>query len=106
MMLYSCRATGDYLYALDLSSIRKCPYAPGHASIMGWFEEKVPVAGQEGHRSIEVDLCPRTILRRLVEYVGPTSQPNKWITRHFDIAMLNKFLGSNFSWDSRRNLFY
>lgn len=44
-----------------------CPYAPGHASIMGWFEEKVPVAGQEGHRSIEVDLCPRTILRRLVD---------------------------------------
>lgn len=60
---------GDYLYALDLSSIRICSYARGHASVMGWFEEKVPVTGQEGHRSIEVDLCPRTILRRLVEYV-------------------------------------
>ncbi|KAF8799777.1 hypothetical protein BYT27DRAFT_7201038 [Phlegmacium glaucopus] len=60
-------ATGDYLYALDLSSIRVCPYAPGHASIMGWFEEKAPAAGQEGHHSIEVDLCPRTILKRVVD---------------------------------------
>ncbi|KAH9477666.1 Protein fluG [Psilocybe cubensis] len=59
--------TGEYVYAVDLSTLRLCPYAPGHASVMGWFEEKEPVAGVEGHRSVEVDLCPRTILRRVVE---------------------------------------
>ncbi|KAF8954897.1 hypothetical protein BDZ97DRAFT_1862383 [Flammula alnicola] len=58
---------GEYLYAIDLSSLRICPYAPGHASVMGWFEEKNPVAGIDGHRAVEVDLCPRTILRRVVE---------------------------------------
>ena len=32
---------------------------------MGWFEEKNPI----GHdlRALEVDLCPRTILRRVEE---------------------------------------
>ncbi|KAF8908595.1 hypothetical protein CPB84DRAFT_1703615 [Gymnopilus junonius] len=59
-------ATGEYLYAIDMSTLRICPYAPGHASVMGWFEEKEPIVGL-GHRSIEVDLCPRTILRRVVE---------------------------------------
>lgn len=64
-------ATGEYLYAIDLSTLRICPYAPGHASVMGWFEEKEPITGLVGvgHRSIEVGLCPRTILRRVVEYV-------------------------------------
>lgn len=60
-------ATGEYVYAVDLSTLKLCPYAPGHASVMGWFEEKEPIVGIEGHRSVEVDLCPRTILRRVVE---------------------------------------
>ncbi|KAF8157069.1 hypothetical protein B0H34DRAFT_798390 [Crassisporium funariophilum] len=58
---------GEYLYAVDLSSLRRCPYAPGHASVMGWFEEKTPIAGLELPRALEVDLCPRTILRRVVD---------------------------------------
>ncbi|KIM42454.1 hypothetical protein M413DRAFT_444874 [Hebeloma cylindrosporum] len=64
-------ATGEYLYALDQSSLRICPYAPGHASVMGWFEQKDPI----GHdlRALEVDLCPRTILRRVVETAKETS---------------------------------
>ena len=58
---------GEWLYAFDLSSIRLCPYAPGHASIMGWFEAKTPTRLAP---AIEVDICPRTILRRVLEYVS------------------------------------
>lgn len=63
----SASATGEYLYAVDLSSLKICPYAPGHASVMGWFEEKNPIPNLTNHRAVEVDLCPRTILRRVVE---------------------------------------
>ena len=59
--------TGQWLYAFDLSSIRLCPYAPGHASIMGWFEVKTPPTAALAPE-IEVDICPRTILRRVTEY--------------------------------------
>ena len=45
---------GDWLYAFDLSSIRLCPYAPGHASIMGWFQLKTPTTNQ-----IEIDKIGR-----------------------------------------------
>lgn len=55
--------TGEYLYVPDLSSLRKCGYAPGHASLLGWFQPKQTRAGE----SREVDLCPRTQLRRVVE---------------------------------------
>ncbi|KAF9041453.1 glutamine synthetase guanido kinase [Panaeolus papilionaceus] len=58
--------TGEYLYAIDPSSFRICAYAPGHASVMGWFQEKVPV-DLGGRLSLEVDLCPRTVLHRIVE---------------------------------------
>ncbi|KAF9482735.1 glutamine synthetase/guanido kinase [Pholiota conissans] len=60
--------TGEYLYAIDLSSLRLCPYASGHASVLGWFEEKTPLPGLTGMQALEVDLCPRTILRRVVEH--------------------------------------
>ncbi|KAF8873768.1 hypothetical protein BD779DRAFT_1705403 [Infundibulicybe gibba] len=54
---------GEYLYVPDLTSIRICTYAPGHASIMGYFEEKVLV---DRGQSLKVDLCPRTTLLRVV----------------------------------------
>ncbi|PPR03642.1 hypothetical protein CVT24_007756 [Panaeolus cyanescens] len=58
--------TGEYLYAIDPSTLRICTYAPGHASIMGWFQEKVPV--DLGCRlSLEVNICPRTVLKRIVD---------------------------------------
>ena len=59
--------TGEYLYAIDLKTLRWCPYAPDHASVLGWFEEKFPNPTVERHLALEVDLCPRTILRRAVE---------------------------------------
>ncbi|KAF9525409.1 hypothetical protein CPB83DRAFT_859515 [Crepidotus variabilis] len=58
---------GEYLYAIDPASVKMCPYALGHASVMGWFQEKTPTPGVDGHLAIEVDLCPRTILQRVIE---------------------------------------
>ncbi|KAI0324637.1 FLU1-II [Cubamyces sp. BRFM 1775] len=55
-------AVGEFLYVPDLSSWRVCTYALGHASVMGWFQEKVP----HPTKGLTVDLCPRTILHRLV----------------------------------------
>jgi hypothetical protein len=55
--------TGEYLYTPDLSSTRLCGYAPGHASIMGWFEEKLPAQGNLGREgALNVPICPRTLL--------------------------------------------
>ncbi|KAI0708111.1 FLU1-II [Cerioporus squamosus] len=55
-------AVGEWLYVPDLSSWRVCTYAPGHAVVMGWFQEKAPAPG----KGPEVPLCPRTILLRLL----------------------------------------
>ncbi|TFY83382.1 hypothetical protein EWM64_g631 [Hericium alpestre] len=52
--------TGEYVYVPDTESLRICDYAPGHASVMGWFERKEP----EAHM---VKLCPRTLLKRIEE---------------------------------------
>ena len=60
---------GEYLYVPDMSSMKICPYAPDEASVMGWFQEKAPVPRADLRLSVEVDLCPRGILKRVVEYV-------------------------------------
>ena len=65
--------TGEYLYTPDLSSIRLCGYAPGHASLMGWFEEKLPIPNQVGKDSLKVSLCPRELLRGIVKCVAQMS---------------------------------
>jgi hypothetical protein len=65
--------TGEYLYTPDLSSIRLCGYAPGHASLVGWFEEKLPIPNQVGKDSLEVSLCPRGLLRGIVKCVAQMS---------------------------------
>jgi hypothetical protein len=65
---------GEYLYAIDISTLRPCPYAPRHAAVLGHFEEKVPVVSKDGSESVEVKLCPRTLLRRVVE-LSDTSTP-------------------------------
>ncbi|KAK0188969.1 hypothetical protein F5146DRAFT_1002955 [Armillaria mellea] len=58
---------GEYLYVLDLSTLRLCPYEEGHASVLGWFQEKAPVLGADGNLTVAVDLCPRSTLQRVVE---------------------------------------
>lgn len=55
--------TGEHLYVPDSSSFRLCPYAPGHAVVMGWFQEKSPSPSG----SLEYQLCPRTLLKRIVD---------------------------------------
>ena len=67
--------TGEYLYTPDLTSLRYCTYAPGHVSLMGWFEEKSPVRTQEGKDTLEVPLCPRGLLRGIVKCVAHISTP-------------------------------
>lgn len=62
--------TGEYLYVPDLSSTRRCSYAPGHVSMMGWFEEKLPSGESAGREdALKVPLCPRGLLRDIVKYV-------------------------------------
>ncbi|KAJ2935070.1 hypothetical protein H1R20_g2074, partial [Candolleomyces eurysporus] len=56
-------ATGEFAYVCDLNSIKICTYAPGHASIMGWFQEKYPPPGP--NPSYDISLCPRTLLKRI-----------------------------------------
>ncbi|KAN0125432.1 hypothetical protein V8E53_012890 [Lactarius tabidus] len=58
--------TGEYLYTPDLSSIRLCGYAPGHASLLGWFEEKLLTQKQVGKGALGVPLCPRGLLRGII----------------------------------------
>jgi glutamine synthetase len=60
-------AIGEYLYVPDLTSARVLPYAPGHVSVMGFFEEKIPVPDPLGDITLKVSLCPRTTLQRVVE---------------------------------------
>ncbi|KAJ7490936.1 hypothetical protein FB451DRAFT_1221483 [Mycena latifolia] len=44
---------------------------PGHASILGWFEDKVQVVGKP---SMQAELCPRRILRQVTETARAASE--------------------------------
>jgi glutamine synthetase len=55
--------TGEYHYVLDLSSFRLAPYAPGHASVMGFFQNKLPTPKY----GLTVPFCPRTLLKRIAK---------------------------------------
>jgi hypothetical protein len=52
-------ATGEYFLMPDLKSLRTSLLEPRYAYVMGQFEEK------EAEEK-EVDLCPRTLLNRIV----------------------------------------
>jgi hypothetical protein len=58
---------GEYLYVPDLKSLRLCPYEPGQASVMGFFQEKTPWRTPEGTLSVETKACTRGALKRVVE---------------------------------------
>ncbi|KAF8331569.1 hypothetical protein F5887DRAFT_1081159 [Amanita rubescens] len=58
---------GEYLCVPDLTSLRVCPYAPGEASVMGWLQDKNPVSKLGNNPSVEVDICPRSLLARVVK---------------------------------------
>ncbi|KAF9451041.1 glutamine synthetase/guanido kinase [Macrolepiota fuliginosa MF-IS2] len=57
---------GEYLYVPDLLTARLCPYSPGHASVLGWFEEKAPYRDAEGKLAVKSLICPRTKLKDIV----------------------------------------
>jgi glutamine synthetase len=58
---------GDYLYSIDLTTLKPCPFAPGHMAVLGQFEEKMLISGADGKPTVQVPLCPRTLLRRILE---------------------------------------
>jgi glutamine synthetase len=58
---------GEYIYIPDMSTVRILPYKPGHASVLGWFEEKVPISGPDETWITKVDFCPRGILHKVIE---------------------------------------
>ncbi|KZP21004.1 glutamine synthetase/guanido kinase [Athelia psychrophila] len=58
---------GEYIYVIDMKTIRLCPYAPGHASVMGFFQEKAPSQGPDNQPTVSTNLCPRTNLQRIID---------------------------------------
>lgn len=55
--------TGSWQYVIDPTSFRLAPYAPGHATVFGYFQEKTS-SPQYG---LTVPLCPRWILKQILE---------------------------------------
>ncbi|KAJ6577397.1 hypothetical protein B0H19DRAFT_557896 [Mycena capillaripes] len=60
---------GEWLYSIDIATLKPCPFAPGHMAVLGQFEEKTPIPGPDGKPTVNVNLCPRTLLRRIVEEI-------------------------------------
>ncbi|KAF9480603.1 glutamine synthetase/guanido kinase [Pholiota conissans] len=77
---------GEYLYVPDLTSFRLCPYEPGHASVMGFFEEKTPYVTANDTTSVETKICPRGTLKRVVE------QAKKELGVEFLVGFENEFI--------------
>jgi glutamine synthetase len=59
-------AEGEWHLAIDIDTIRVCPYRERTAMVMGWFQEKWP---QSPEKPLACVYDPRSILRRIVEYV-------------------------------------
>ena len=62
---------GEYLYALDVSTLRPLSFVEGHLGVLGRFEEKTPYQTTDGLTSVQVDLCPRTLLKRIIQWAFP-----------------------------------
>ncbi|KAF7335726.1 1,2-dihydroxy-3-keto-5-methylthiopentene dioxygenase [Mycena venus] len=69
MMAPGFQAVGEYLYTIDTTTLKPCPFAPGHFAILGQFEEKTAFPGPDGNLTVGVSLCPRTLLRRIIEQI-------------------------------------
>ena len=59
-------SSGEYLCVPDLASLRICPYAPKHAAVMAWLQEKTPYLAADNKLIVDVPLCPRGTLQRIV----------------------------------------
>ena len=65
---------GDFLFEVDLSSLRCLPYIAGHAMVFGWLK---PIHISPEPRLTD-PLCPRTILKNITEYVFQTIIHPAW----------------------------
>lgn len=81
-------ATGELAYVCDLNSIKICTYAPGHASIMGWFQEKYPPPGP--NPSYDINLCPRTLLNRIANDAKSQSSVDFLVGFETEFILLDK----------------
>ncbi|TBU27388.1 glutamine synthetase/guanido kinase [Dichomitus squalens] len=96
---------GGYIYVPDLASWRVCPYAPGHASVMGWFEERTP----SPETGLSVAICPRTILDRLVKEAQDKAGVSFLIGMEFEFILVTQIrpevaYASNADWSTSAKL--
>ncbi|KAJ3575762.1 hypothetical protein NP233_g883 [Leucocoprinus birnbaumii] len=58
---------GEYVYVPDIATLRPLPFTDDHLGVLGTFEEKTPYKRSDGSSSLQVELCPRTALKKVVE---------------------------------------
>lgn len=80
-------ANGEYSYVVDLDSLRTSSYAPGHASVMGWFQEKYSPSPSG---SLDIDICPRTLLKRISAQASSQSGVDFLVGFETEFILLNK----------------
>lgn len=54
---------GEWLYAFDLDTLRRVVYEPGHAVVVGYFQEEEP----HPVHGVDIPLCPRSVLKKVVK---------------------------------------
>ncbi|KAK1219579.1 hypothetical protein PQX77_017700 [Marasmius sp. AFHP31] len=63
----SFSVAGEYICVPEMSTLRPLPFAPGHLGVLSHLEEKAPYKGKDGKMTVEVPLCARSLLKRIVE---------------------------------------
>ena len=58
---------GEYIYVPDTSTSRRLDFAPGHAGVFGYFQEKEVLATSQAKDSFQAVLCPRALLHRITQ---------------------------------------
>lgn len=74
---------GEYIYAVDLTSLRVCPYAPGNASVFGFFQVKANIG-----KEVDVPVCPRTILQGIVREAEATLHTKFFVGTETEFILL------------------
>ncbi|KAF9462500.1 glutamine synthetase guanido kinase [Collybia nuda] len=80
---------GEYLYVPDLSTLKYLPYKNAHASVLGWFQEKIPYRGADEQLTTKVESCPRTLLQSVVERAKETSGVEFLVGFETEFILLN-----------------
>ncbi|KAG2008476.1 glutamine synthetase [Coprinopsis cinerea AmutBmut pab1-1] len=77
--------TGVWSYLFDLTSLKLCPYAPRHASVMGWFHEASPPPA----RDLGISICPRTLLSKVVASIRQTHSVDLLVGFETEFVLMN-----------------